>query len=63
MAAKVTAVGVIASARPADGLRTAYRLEVDQRRGRLPVAVLALCADLFAQVVVHPVEGFVGGPG
>jgi hypothetical protein len=40
-----------------------YRLGVDQRRSRLPVPVLNVLADLFTQVVVHPVQGAVGGPG
>jgi hypothetical protein len=38
-------------------------LGVDQRRGRLPVPILELLADLFAQAVVHPGQGAVGGPG
>ena len=55
--------GVVAAPCPGDGLRAAHGLRVDQRCARLRVSVLALLADLFTQVVVHPVEGAVTGPG
>jgi hypothetical protein len=55
--------GVVAAAVTADGFRAAQALGVDHRRRRLPGAALDLDADLFAQAVVHPVEGAIGGPG
>nr|WP_233512313.1 hypothetical protein [Micromonospora deserti] len=54
---------VVAAGGSADGFRASHRLGVDHRRGRLRVAVLDLLTDLFAQAVVHSVEGSVGGPG
>ena len=55
--------GVVAAAGPGDGLGAAQRLRVDQRRGGLRVTAFDLLTDLFTQMVVHPVEDAVGGPG
>jgi hypothetical protein len=54
--------GVVAAAGPPDGFRGAQRLGVDQRGGGLPVKAFDVLADLFAQAVVHPVQGSVTGP-
>jgi hypothetical protein len=52
---------VVAAGWPADGLRTANGLGVDQRRRRVAGAAFDL-ADLFAQGAVQLVEGAVAGP-
>ncbi|OJF13103.1 hypothetical protein BG844_16980 [Couchioplanes caeruleus subsp. caeruleus] len=51
-----------AAAGSGDGLGAAQGLGVDQRGGGLRVTAFDLLADLFAQVVVHPGQGAVGGP-